>query len=89
MKDHKIISCVDDSPSLVTPMQKVVTFHQCHILDIDKFRSDLLAILFVISLSDDIDLLHEQYMSGLSGLLDIHALVKTKQLLKTSAKPDN
>ena len=51
-------------------------------MDIDKFRSDLLAISFVISPSDDIDLLHEQYMSGLSGLPDIHAPVKIKQLMK-------
>ena len=65
-----------------TPMQKVVTFRQYHKLNIDKFRSDLLAIPFVSSPSDDIDLLHEQYMSGLSGLLDIHAPVKAKQLIK-------
>ena len=51
-------------------------------MDIDKFRSDLLAIQFVISPSDDIDLLHEQYMSDLSGLQDIHAPVKTKQPIK-------
>ena len=63
-------------------MQKVVTFRQYHKLNIDKFRSDLLAIPFVSSPSDDTDLLHEQYMSGLSGLLDIHAPVKTKQLIK-------
>ena len=42
-----------------------------------------MAIPFVSSPSDDIHLLHEQYMSGLSGLLDIHAPVKTKQLIKT------
>ena len=59
-----------------------VTFRQYHKLNIDKIRSDLLAIPFVSSPSDDIDLLHEQYMSGLSGLLDIHAPVKTKQLIK-------
>ena len=81
ISDHKIISCVVDFPS-DTPMQKVVTFRQYHKLNIDKFRSDLLAIPFVSSPSDDIDLLHEQYMSGLSGLLDIHAPVKTKQLIK-------
>ena len=63
-------------------MQKVVTFLQYHKMDVDKFRSDLLAIPFVISPSDDIDLLHEQYMSSLSGFLDIHAPVKTKQLIK-------
>ena len=63
-------------------MQQVVNFHQYHKLNIDKFRSDLLAIPFVSSSSDDIDLLHEQYMSGLSGLLDIHAPVMTKQLIK-------
>ena len=80
--DHKIISCVVDFPSLDTPMQKVVTFRQYHKLNIDKFRSDLLAIPFVSSPSDDSDLLHEQYMSGLSGLLDIHAPVKTKELIK-------
>ena len=51
-------------------------------MHIDKFRSDLLAIPFVSSPFDDIDLLHVQYMSGLSGLLDIHAPVKTKQLIK-------
>ena len=44
ISDHKIISCVVDFPSLHTLMQKVVTFHQFHKLDIDKFRSDLLAI---------------------------------------------
>ena len=82
ISDHKIISCVIDFPSLDTPIQKVVTFRQYHKLNIDKFRSDLLTILFVSSPSDDIDLLHEQYMSGLSGLLDIHAPVKTKQLIK-------
>ena len=71
-----------DFPSLVTPMQKVVTFCQYHKMDIVKFRRDLLAIQFVISPSDDIDLLLEQYMSGLSGFLDIHAPVKTEQLIK-------
>ena len=50
-------------------------------MDIKNFRGDL-AIPFVSLPSDDIDLLHEQYMSGLSGLLDIHAPVKTKQLNK-------
>ena len=82
ISDHKIISCVVDFPSSDTPMQKVVTCHQYHKLNIDELRSDLLAIPFVSSPSDDIDLLHEQYMSGLSGLLDIHAPVKTKQLIK-------
>ena len=82
ISDHKIISCVVDFPSLDTPIQKVVTLRQYHKLNIDKFRIDLLTIPFVSSPSDDIDLLHEQYMSGLSGLLDIHAPVKTKQLIK-------
>ena len=82
ISDHKIISCVVDFPSLDTPIQIVVTFRQYHKLNIDKFRSDLLTIPFVSSPSDDIDSLHEQYMSGLSGLLDIHAPVKTKQLIK-------
>ena len=82
ISDYKIISCVVDFPSSDTPMQKVLTFRQYHKLNIDQFRSDLLAILFVSSPSDDIDLWHEQYMSGLSGLLDIHAPVKTKQLIK-------
>ena len=63
-------------------MQKVVTFCQYHKLNINKFSSDLLATPFVSSPSDDIDLLHEQYMSGLSGFLDIHAPVKAKQLIK-------
>ena len=63
-------------------MQKSVTFRQYHKLDFDKFRSDLLAIQFVSSPSDDIYILYEQYMSSLSGLLDIHAPVKTKQLIK-------
>ena len=79
ISDHKIISCVVDFPSSDTPVQKVVTFRQYHKLNIDQFRSDLLAIPFVSSPSDDIDLLHEQYMSG---LLDTHVLVKTKQLIK-------
>ena len=82
ISDHKIISCVLDFPPLVTPMHKVVTFCQYHKLHIDKFRSDLPDIPFVSSPSDDIDLLHEQYISGLSSLLDIHAPVKTKQLIK-------
>ena len=82
ISDHKIIPCEVDFPSSDTPMQKVVTFRQYHKLNIDKCRSDLQAIPFVSSPSDDIDLLHEQYMSGLSGLLDIHASVKTKQLIK-------
>ena len=63
-------------------MQKVVMFCQYHKLNIDKFRSDLQAIPFVSSPSDDIGLLHEQYMSCLSGLLDIHTPVKTKKLIK-------
>ena len=82
ISDHKMISCEVDFPSSDTSIQKVVNFRQYHKLNIDKFRSDLLAIPFVSSPSDDIDLLHEQYMSGLSGLLDIHAPVKTKQLIK-------
>ena len=82
ISDHKIISCVVDFPSLDTPTNKVVTFHQYHKFDIDKFRSDHLAIPFVSSLSDDNDLLHEQCMSGLSDLPNIHAPVKNKQLIK-------
>ena len=70
-----------DFPSLVTPMQKVITFLQYHRMDTDKFRTDFLAIPVVISPSDDIDVLHEQYTSGLSGLLDIRAPVKSKQLI--------
>ena len=74
------------APTLTTQvgcvLAKVVTFRHYHKLNIDKFRSDLLTIPFVSSPSDDIDLLHEQYMSGLSSLLDIHAPVKTKQLIK-------
>ena len=54
ISDHKIISCVLDFPTLDTPMQNVVTFRQYHKLDIDKFRSDLLAISFVSSPSDGI-----------------------------------
>ena len=81
ISDHKIISSVVDFPSLVTPMHKVVIFRYYHKLIIDKFSSDLLANPFVSSPSDDNDLLHEQYMYGLSSLLDIHATVKTKQLI--------
>ena len=44
ISDHKIFSCVVDFPSSDTPMQKFVTFRQYHKLNIDKFRSDLLAI---------------------------------------------
>ena len=51
-------------------------------MNIDKFRSGLLAIPFVSSPSDNID---EQYMSGLSDLLDIHAPVKAKQLIKPAS----
>ena len=61
---------------------RIVTFRQYDKLNIAKLRRDLLAIPFVSSPSDDIDLLNEQYMSGWSGLLDIHAPVKTKQLIK-------
>ena len=70
ISDHKIISFVVDFPSSDTPIQKVVTFCQYHKLNI---------IRFISSPSNDIDVLHEQYMSG---LLDIHAPVKTKQHIK-------
>ena len=82
ISDNKTISCVVDFSSFNTSMQKDVTFHQYHKMDIDKFRSDVLAIPFVSSPSDDIDLLDEQYMSGLSDFIDIHAPVKSKQLIK-------
>ena len=82
ISDHKIISCVVNFPALDTPVQRVVTLRQYHKLNIDKFRSDLLAIPFVSSPSDDFDLLYEQYMSDVAGLLDIHAPVKTKRLFK-------
>ena len=41
-------------------MQKVIPFRQYHKINIDKSRSDLLAIPFVSSPFDDINLLHEQ-----------------------------
>ena len=56
----KFFLALADFPSLDIPIQKVVTFCQYHKMDIDKFRSDLLAIPFVSSPSDDIDLLQEQ-----------------------------
>ena len=84
ISDHKIIFVWLTFHLWILKCRKLLpsVIYKYHKLDIDKFRSDLLAIPFVNSPSDDIDLLHEQYMSGLSGLLDIHAPVKTKQLIK-------
>ena len=82
ISDHKIVTCLVDFPSVANHQDKVVTFRQYHKINVDRFKEDLGASAFVAYLLEDIDTLYEQYVSSLSGLLDIHAPMKTRRLTK-------
>ena len=63
-------------------LDKVVTFHQYHEINVDRPKEDLAASAFVAYPSDDINILYEQYVSSLSDLPDIHAPMKMRRLTK-------
>ena len=51
----------------------MVSYHGYHRIDIDKFRNDLSNIPFVLSPEGTVAELYDQYMIGVTHVLDKHA----------------
>jgi len=82
ISDHFCFSCKLDISSPPNHTAKLITFRQYHKIDRDQMKRDLQKTAFVVSPSDNVSDLYDQYMSSLSSVLENHAPLKTKCLSK-------
>ena len=82
ISDHFCVGFKLNISSAPKPPAKHVTFRQYHKIDRDQMKHDLENKAFVMSPSDNVTDLHDQYISSLSSILDKHAQLKTKCLSK-------
>ena len=73
--DHATIRCQLDFPHPTTCIGKMVSYHRYHKIDIYQFRNDLSNIPFVLSPDGTVAELYDQYMVGLTQILDKHAAI--------------
>ena len=82
ISDHAAVRCQLDFSHPSTSIEKLVSYCQYHIIDIDQFRNDLNNIPFVLSPEVTAAELYDQYMIGVTQVLDKHAPIishKAKQ----------
>ena len=82
ISDHFCITCKLDVTSPPEHTARYVNFRQYKKIDREQMSHDLQNIAFVASPSDNVSDLYDQYVDGLSSLLDIHAPIKFKRLIK-------
>jgi hypothetical protein len=80
ISDHFCVSCKLDISSPHKHTAKRITFRQYHKLDYDQMKHDLQNTAFVMSPSDNVSDLYDQYINSLSSVLEKHAPLKTKCL---------
>ena len=73
ISDHAAIRCQLDFSHPSTSFDKWVSYHQYHRIDIDQFRNDLKNIPFVWSHKGTAAELYDQYIAGVTQVLDKHA----------------
>ena len=73
ISDHAAIRCQLDFSHPSTSIDKWVSYRRYHRIDIDQFRNDLNNILFVWSPEGTAAELYDQYITGVTQLLDKQA----------------
>ena len=71
--DHAAIRCQLDFSHPSTSIKKWVSYHRYHRINIDQFRNDVNNISFVRSLEETAAELYDQYMVGVTQVLNKHA----------------
>ena len=84
ISDHALINCHLDCHHTAASTSKDISYRRYHKIDMGLFRSELANISFVKSPECTASALHNQYVRGLSSLLDVHAPLINK---KVKAKP--
>ena len=73
ISDHAAILCKLDFSTPTTCIKKMVSYRRYHRTDIDQFRNDLSSIPFVRSPEENAAELYDQYVVGVTQVLDKHA----------------
>ena len=60
-------------PTKQPSLKKMVSYRRYHRIDIDQFRNDLSNIPFVLSPGGTVAELYDQYLVGVTQVLDKHA----------------
>ena len=75
ISDHAALRCQLNFSHPTTCIDKMVSYSRYHRIDIDQFRNDLNNIPFVLSPGGTAAELYDQYMVGVTQVLDKHAPV--------------
>ena len=71
-------------PTQQPALKKMVSYHRYHRIDIDQFRNDLSNIAFVLSPGGTVAELYDQYMVGVTEVLDVHAPIISRMTKRQS-----
>ena len=75
ISDHAAITCQLDFFHPSTSIHKLVSYRRYHKIDINQFHNDLNNIPFVLSPEEAVAELYDQYVDGLTYVLNKHAPV--------------
>ena len=84
ISDHAAIRCQLDFSHPTTCIEKMVSYCRYHRIDIDQFRNDLSNIPFVLSPEGTAAELYDQYMVGITQVLDKHAPIISRMTKQQS-----
>ena len=84
ISDHAAIRCQLDFSHPPTCIEKMVSYRRYHRIDIDQFHNDLSNIPFVLSPVSTATGLYDQYMVGVTQVLDSHARIISRMTKQQS-----
>ena len=84
ISDHAAIRCQLDFSHPSTSIDKWVSYRRYHRIDIDQFRNDLNNIPFVRSPEGTAAELYDQYITGVTQVLDKHAPIISRKAKQQS-----
>ena len=79
ISDHAAIRCQLDISHPSTSSEKLVSYRRYHRIDIDQFRNDLNNIPFLRSPEGTAAELYDQYMVGVTQILNKHAPIISRR----------
>ena len=84
ISDHAAIQCQLDFSHPTTCIEKMVSYRRYHRIDIDQFRNDLSNIPFVLSPGGTAAERYDQYLVGVTQVLDKHAPIISRMTKRQS-----
>ena len=84
ISDHAAIRCQLYFSHPTTCIEKIVSYRRYHKTDIDQFRNDLSNIPFVLSPGGTAAELYDQYLAGVTQILDKHAPIISRMTKRQS-----